>query len=144
MKQINENLYIGDVSAADNSGKTEDITYMLGVGAQTPGNETMLEKNYYNATLKDNGENPDHEIRRTIELADKLYRQAQKEDTALMIHCGSGISRSVVIAASVIALEEVKRVPQITGRLRKVYPAANPHDKLLGQANRITAEIYKQ
>lgn len=150
MKQVYDNLFVGDVSDADNQGKQRknSIDYILNVSGSGPGRdsapgyETIKETNYFHIPLADDGSNPDFLIKTVIETARKIYRQAQEEDASLLVHCAVGTSRSVSIAASLMSLENEEMLRNNVNRIKKVHPAANPQPDLLDQVSGITAEIH--
>jgi len=151
MKQVYDNLYVGDVNDADNPKKQEqnNIQYILNLSGSgperdsAPGYDTVKEKHYIHIPLADDETNPDFIVKTAIELADKLHRKAMEEDESLLIHCSVGASRSVSIAAAIMSLRNHKRVEENISRIKKVRVAANPHPELSSQVNRITAEIFQ-
>lgn len=152
MDQAYDNLYVGDVNDADNPKKhrQNNIEYILNVsGTSTesdtaPGYEIVKNQNYYHIPLADDGSNTDFNIETVINLARRLHQKAMEEDVNLLVHCSVGASRSVAIAASLMSLENGKRVQENVSRIKKVRVAANPHPQLASQVNRITADIYNK
>jgi len=152
MKQVYDNLFVGDVTDADNKNKqrNNDIEYILnlsgsGPGTDTaPGYETIKKTNYFHIPIADDGTNPDFLIKTIIETADRLHNQAKKEEVSMLIHCAMGSSRSVAIAAALMSLGNGKRVEENVNRIKKVRPVANPEPNLLKQVSRITSEVYNQ
>ena len=150
MKQVYDNLFVGDVNDADNPKRQaeNDITYILNVSGSgpdrdsAPGYEIVKEKNYIHIPLADDGSNPDFLTQTAIKTARRLHEQASEEDEALLVHCAMGSSRSVSIAASLMSLRNGKRVRENVNRVKKVHPVANPQPDLLDQVSRITSEIY--
>lgn len=152
MKQVYDNLFVGDVNDASNKNKQRknDIDYILNISGSgperktAPDYETIKEKNYIHIPIADDGTNPDFLIKTIIETAQKIHRQAVEEDKSMLVHCAMGSSRSVAIAASLMSLENKKRVRENVNRIKKVRPVANPQPDLLDQVSRITSEIYNQ
>lgn len=149
MKQVYDNLFVGDVNDADNPRKHEDndIEYILNLSGSGPGRDSapsysiIKEQNYFHIPIEDGGGNPDFLIKTIIETARKIHEQAKEEDSSLLVHCAVGTSRSVSIAASLMSLENQKRVGENVNRIKKVRPSANPEPNLLKQVNRLTAEV---
>jgi len=152
MKQVYDNLFVGDVNDADNPKKQRqnDVNYILNVADTSteqdsaPSFDNTKEVNYINIPLTDDGENTDYIIDKTIRLARDMYEQAQEEDVSMLVHCNVGSSRSVAIAASLMSLENRKVVKENVNRVKKVRPIANPHEELLNQVSRITADIHNE
>lgn len=150
MKQVYDNLYVGDVNDADNQRKQreENINYILNVSGSGPnqdsgpGYETIKNTNYIHVPIADDGSNPDFMIRKVIELGQELHSKAAEEDEGLLVHCAVGSSRSVSIAAALMSLRNKKMVEENVQRIKKVHPVANPQPNLLEQVSRLTADIY--
>lgn len=149
MKQVYDNLFIGDVNDPDNEKQLnqENINYILNVSGTTtesdtaPSYETVKNNNYFHIPLAD-GENPEYTLKKTIKLAQDLRNKAEQENQALLIHCSVGVSRSVTIAASVMSLENERRVGENIDRIKKVHVGANPEPELRKQVSKLTADIY--
>lgn len=150
MKQVYDNLFVGDVNDADNQAKQRknDIEYILNLSGSgpdrdsAPGYETIKKTNYFHIPIADDGSNPDFLIQEIIETAERLHLQAKEEDSSLLIHCAMGSSRSVAVAAATMSLRNGKRVRENVNRIKKVRPVANPQPDLLKQVSRITSEVY--
>lgn len=150
MKQVYDNLYVGDINDADNQKKhrENDIEYILNLSGSGPGTDTapayevMKKNNYLHMPIADDGSNPDFLIQTIIETAQRLHKKAEEEDHALLVHCSVGSSRSVATAASLMSLENKKRVRENVNRIKKVRPSANPQPDLLDQVSRLTSDIY--
>lgn len=152
MDQAYDNLFVGDVNDADNPKKhrQNNIRYILNLSGTTtesdtaPSYDTVKEQNYIHIPIADDGSNSDFMIKTAIETAKKLHEKATEEEASLLIHCSVGSSRSVAITASIMSLENGKRVWENVNRIKRVRPIANPHDDLIAQVNRITSDIYNQ
>jgi len=150
MKQVYDNLFVGDVSEADNKNKQRknDIEYILNLSGSGPGRdsapsyEVVKENNYFHIPIADDSSNPDFLIQTIIETAQTLHEQATEEDVSMLIHCAMGSSRSASIAASLMSLENGKRVRENVNRIKKVRPVTNPQPDLLDQVSRLTSDIY--
>lgn len=152
MEQVHKNLYVGDVNDASNDKKQKqnNIEYILNVSGSgperesAPGYGTIKNQNYFHIPLEDGTGNSDFLIKQAIQQGRKLHKKAMEEDTAVLIHCAVGSSRSVTIAASLMSLENKQRVFENVERIKQVRPIANPVDGLVEQANRITSELYNE
>lgn len=152
MDQAYDNLFIGDVNDADNPKRHDkkDIEYILNLsGASTetdsaPGYSIVKNQNYIHIPLEDGTGNSEFMLRTAIETARKLHLQAMEEDVSLLVHCAVGSSRSAVITAALMSLENKERVEENVLRLKKVRPIVNPVEGLQRQVNDITAEIYNE
>lgn len=152
MKQVYDNLYVGDVNDADNQNKIDDndIQYILNFSGSGPGRDsapsyqTIKENNYFHIPIADDGTNPDFLIQTILETAKEIYRKAREEDCSMLVHCAIGSSRSVAVAAALMSFENKKRVEENVNRIKKVRPVANPEPNLLKQVSRITSEVYNQ
>jgi protein-tyrosine phosphatase len=150
MKQVYDNLYIGDVADADNPKKhrQENIEYILNVSGSgpnrdsAPGYETVKNNTYIHIPIADDGTNPDFLIQTVIETAEKLYNQAVEEEKSLIIHCAAGMSRSPAIASALMSLENKRVVRENISRIKKVKSGVSPHDELVSQVSRLTADIH--
>jgi len=148
MKQVYDNLFVGDVNDADNQSrqKEHDIKYILNVSGSgrdsAPSYEVVKDNNYFHIPIADDGTNPDFLIKTIIETAQTLHEQATEEDVSMLIHCATGSSRSASIAASLMSLENGKRVRENVNRIKKVRPVTNPQLDLLDQVSRLTSDIY--
>lgn len=151
MKQVYDNLYIGDVSDADNPKQLnqENIEYILNVSGTTtetetaPSYETVKNKNYFHIPLAD-GRNDDFVLEEAIKLAERLRNQAETLEKSVLIHCSVGVSRSVAIAAAVMSLENERRVGENISRIKKVHSGANPEENLRKQVSKLTSDIYNK
>lgn len=143
MKQVYDNLYIGDANDAGNTARRREnnIEYVLNVSQNTSERQV---KNYIHTPIADSGENTDFLLNTVIQTAQILHSKAMEEDKSLLIHCATGVSRSVSIAASLMSLGNGKRVRENVNRVKKVQPAANPEPELLEQVSRLTAEKYNE
>jgi|APHM01.1.fsa_nt_gi Dual specificity phosphatase, catalytic domain. len=141
MKQLDKNLFIGDANDTGNTKRRRenDIEYILNVSRTTSKRQV---KNYIHVPLSDDGDNTDFMIETAIKTAQRLQNKAKAEDAAVMIHCATGVSRSVAIASSLMSLGNGVRVRENLNRVKKIHPAANPHPELLKDVSRITADIY--
>jgi len=152
MDRVYDNLYVGDVNDADNPKRHEEegIEYILNLSGSgperdsAPSHEIIKNNNYFHIPLEDGTGNTDFLIRQAIQTGRTLHQKAMEEDTGLLVHCAVGSSRSVAIAASLMGLENGKRVQENVMRIKKVRPIANPVEGLQGQVNRITSDIYNQ
>lgn len=152
MKQVYDNLYIGDVNDADNpkQHRKKDIDYILNVSGSgperktAPSHETVKNKEYIHIPLADSGDNTDFLVKQAISTGRALHRQAIEGDKSLLVHCAVGASRSVAVAAALMSLENNRNVRENVSRIKKLVSMANPHDDLLGQVNRLTAELYEE
>lgn len=150
MKQVYDNLYVGDVNDADNPKKhrNNDIEYILNVSGSgperdsAPSYEIVKENNYIHIPIADDGTNPDFLIRTIIETAQRLHNQAMEENSSMLVHCAMGSSRSVSIAAALMSLENNEMLQENVNRIKKVHPIANPHPDLLDQVSSLTSDIY--
>lgn len=142
MKQVYDNLFVGDANDADNQRKHDnnDIKYVLNLSDKDPGADTSC----FHIPIADDGSNSDFMIHRVLELAQKIHQKAEEEDVSLLVHCSVGTSRSVAVSASLMSLKNGKRVRENVNRIKKVRSSANPHPELLKQVSRITADIYSK
>lgn len=152
MKQVFDNLYVGDVNDADNTKRHEEnnIKYILNLSGATtetqsaPSYSTIKQQNYVHIPISDDGKNPDFMIKTILETAKKMHDQAIEENVSMLLHCAVGSSRSVAIAAALMSLENVKVVDENVNRIKQVRPVANPEPNLLKQVSRITADMYNK
>lgn len=151
MKQVYDNLFLGDSKDADNHSKHREnnVQYMLNVAEpteeSTPGNQLIKDKKmYFNIPLLNGDENPDVTVKTTLETAYDLYQKAVERDEGMLVYCSVSVSRSVAVAAALMSLENSKRVRENVGRIQKVHPAADPEEKLLDQVSRLTVELFNQ
>lgn len=144
MKQVYDNLYVGDINDADNSSKhrKQGIDYIINLSGSGPGYETIKKQNYFHIPIADDGSNSDFLIQTIIETVEKIHDQATEEDVSVLIHCAVGTSRSVAVSAALMSLRNGKRVRENVNRIKKVRSSANPQPDLLDQVSRITSEIY--
>jgi len=150
MKQVYDNLFVGDVSDADNDAKQRrnDIEYILNLSGSgperdsAPGYETIKKTNYFHIPIADDGSNPDFLIKTIVETAEKLHKQAKEEEVSMLVHCAMGSSRSVAVAAALMSLKNNQPLKENVNRIKKVRPVANPQPDLLNQVSKITAKHY--
>ena len=64
----------------------------------------------------------------------EAVRAARRRDETVLAHCSAGTSRSVAVAATAIAADEVVELGEALVRVREARGAADPHPALLSLA----------
>jgi len=136
MKHVDEDLYIGDLSDTEYNSRldSEDIEQVLTLSRECSATDRTL----VHVPIQDDGTNGDEKLKHVIQIA----RTLRQREGSLLVACGSGLSRSVLIAAALMTLEEGNRVPENVNRIKQVKAAVSPQPDLMKQVNRLAADIY--
>jgi protein-tyrosine phosphatase len=136
MKHVDEDLYIGDLLDTEYSGHldSENIEQVLVLDSDCRSTDRTL----VHVPIQDNGTNGDEKLKHVIQIA----RTLRQREGSLLVACGSGLSRSVLIAAALMTLEEGNRVPENVNRIKQVKAGVSPQPDLMKQVNRLAADIY--
>jgi predicted protein tyrosine phosphatase len=142
MDKVTDDLYVGDIKDAESRKRLEDnnIETILNLSTQSSSPEFRREhdKLYAHIPMRD-GDQSDERIRFIIDTASRLREMTNE---SMLVHCDVGSSRSVVIAASLMSLDNAETLYTNIDRIRTVRAAANPVKILTEKVARITHEVY--
>jgi protein-tyrosine phosphatase len=136
MKHVDEDLYIGDLSDTEYNDRldSEDIEQVLTLCRDCRSTDRTL----VHIPIQDGDANGDEKLKHVIQIA----RTLRERDGGLLIADSSALSRSVLIAAALMSLEEGNRVLDNVNRIKQVKAGVSPQPDLAKQVNRLAADIY--
>ena len=131
MKQIKDNLYLGDVNdikkieekAEDTTqDKHKGIDVIINLSGYNPHRVAMEIYTWINIPMKD-GKGSQH----TFNIAAENTINQIKTNKTVLINCAAGISRSTGVMATALAQIEGKTFHQTLKTIEKEKPAVNPN-----------------
>lgn len=125
MIHVSENLYLGDRFDAED----QDLLSDRDIGHVVSLNHEPFPCTDTHHPLSD-GENPQSEFDRAVDLVRELYG----EEEAVLVHCAAGVSRSVAVVASVLAVEDGVPFQQALEVIEEEKPNVDPAPELREQA----------
>lgn len=125
MDHIRDNIWIGDADEAQARNRLElnGIVYVVTL------TDTEHEYTTVHAPINDGDNNPED-----FEYAVRVVAEAFEQEQNTLVHCQSGMSRSVTCVATALTEREGWELDRALNRVSEQRPVANPHPALVAHA----------
>lgn len=131
MDHIRDNLYIGDKQEAGKRNRL-DLNHIVHV-------VTLCDEQTEYTTVHHpivDGVNEQTEFNRAVEIV----LEAMKQEQNVLVHCASGMSRSVTVVATAIAYSEAISFDEGLEIVAESRSEANPHPDIIPHAEQYLSE----
>lgn len=101
MDKIIENLYLGDVDDLKDEKVRREVDFILNLSSHTDSVYTCGDYSYLHLNINDGAGNY-HDFKTAVEA---LVHRLENTDEKILVNCAAGISRSVTVVATTLAIK---------------------------------------